>query len=48
MNTLELEKYFDELIPTMLSCEWDNDGLMCCPEPDREVRRVLSARRQED
>lgn len=37
---------FDALerrIPRTLSCDWDNDGLMCCPDPDAPVRRVLVA-----
>lgn len=37
---------FDALerrIPRALSCDWDNDGLMCCPDPDAPVRRVLVA-----
>ena len=37
MTVKELYSYLDKKIPTSLSCEWDNDGLMCCPEPDREV-----------
>ena len=41
MTVRELYNYLSEKIPSELSCEWDNDGLMCCPEPDREVRRVL-------
>ncbi len=41
MTVLELYKHFDNLFPKELSCEWDNDGLMCCPEPSREVRRAL-------
>lgn len=43
MTVKELYSYLDKKIPTSLSCEWDNDGLMCCPEPDREVKRVLVA-----
>lgn len=43
MNVRELYAFFNEKIPPSLSCEWDNDGLMCCPEPEREVRRVLVA-----
>ena len=31
----------DQRIPASLSCEWDSDGLMVCPEPDRELKRVL-------
>ncbi len=41
MTVRELYRYLDEKIPRALSCAWDNDGLMCCPEPTREVRRVL-------
>ncbi len=26
-----------------LSAEWDNDGLMCCPDESKEVKRVLCA-----
>lgn len=41
MTVKELYKFLDQKIPRSLSCEWDNDGLMCCPDGDREVRRVL-------
>lgn len=41
MTVSELYAFLNEKIPPSLSCEWDNDGLMCCPEPTREVRRVL-------
>lgn len=41
MNVTELYRLLNERIPPSLSCEWDNDGLMCCPEPDRPARRVL-------
>ena len=43
MNVRQLYQYLNQNIPTSLSCEWDNDGLMCCPDPDREVHRVLIA-----
>ena len=43
MNVRQLYRYLNENIPASLSCEWDNDGLMCCPDPDREVHRVLIA-----
>ncbi|MBE6662711.1 MAG: Nif3-like dinuclear metal center hexameric protein [Ruminococcaceae bacterium] len=39
----ELYRKLDAAIPASLSCEWDNDGLMCCPKPDRACRRVLLA-----
>ncbi len=41
MTVKELYKKLDALIPRALSCEWDNDGLMCCPDGEREVRKVL-------
>lgn len=43
MKVSELYQYLDARIPRSLSCEWDNDGLMCCPDADREVKRVLLA-----
>ncbi len=43
MKAIELYRFLNEKIPTSLSCEWDHDGLMCCPEPEKEVRRVLLA-----
>ncbi len=43
MNVRQLFAQLNARIPRALSCDWDNDGLMCCPEGDREVRRVLVA-----
>lgn len=41
MTVRELYANLNEKIPPSLSCPWDNDGLMCCPDGNREVRRVL-------
>ncbi len=43
MTVRELTQFLDARIPRTLSCSWDNDGLLCCPDPEREVRRVLVA-----
>ena len=43
MNVKQLYDALNEKIPSALSCSWDNDGLMCCPDPEREVSRVLIA-----
>lgn len=43
MNVKQLYDILNEKIPPSLSCSWDNDGLMCCPDPEREVGRVLIA-----
>ena len=43
MTVLELYALLNEKIPPSLSCEWDNDGLMCCPNPEATVSRVLVA-----
>ena len=43
MKVKELYDYLDARIPRSLSCEWDNDGLMCCPDGEKTVRRVLVA-----
>ena len=41
MTVSELYGKLNERIPTALSCSWDNDGLMCCPDSGREVKKVL-------
>jgi dinuclear metal center YbgI/SA1388 family protein len=28
-------------LPRSLSCDWDNDGISCCPDPDAHVSGVL-------
>lgn len=43
MTVIELYRALEEKIPQSLSCEWDNDGLMCCPNPQGAVRKVLVA-----
>ena len=43
MKALTLYQYLEERIPRELRCEWDNDGLMCCPDPEAEVKKVLVA-----
>ena len=40
-TVLELYRYFNSSIPSDLSCDWDNDGLMCCPDAKREVKKIL-------
>ena len=41
MKIRELYERLNETIPPSLSCEWDNDGLMVCPDGEGEVRKVL-------
>ncbi len=41
MTVLELYKKLEEMIPAELSCDWDNDGIMCLPDKDKEVNKVL-------
>lgn len=43
MTIRELYEFFDAKIPQSLSLDWDNDGLMCCPDENKPVRRVLIA-----
>ena len=43
---MQVREFYDRLearIPKSLSCDWDNDGLMCCPCSDTEVSKVLVA-----
>lgn len=41
MTVKELYLKFCEHIPENLREEWDNDGIMCCPDGSAEVMRVL-------
>ena len=41
MKVSELYEKLDRKIPGYLSASWDNDGLMLCPDPDREAEKVL-------
>ena len=43
MTVRELYDFLDKKIPASLSCEWDNDGLMCCPDGNAQVKKVLIA-----
>lgn len=37
----EIADYLDALLPRSLSCEWDNDGVMVCADPNTEVKTIL-------
>ena len=41
MNAAAFYRKLNEKIPESLRCEWDNDGLMVCSDPGREVKKVL-------
>ena len=41
MTVKELYGKLSEIIPSELSCEWDRDGFECCPDPEREVKKIL-------
>jgi dinuclear metal center YbgI/SA1388 family protein len=41
MTVRELYERICERIPECLSEEWDNDGIMCCPDEVADVERVL-------
>lgn len=43
MTVGELYAALERRIPRALSCDWDNDGLMCCPDSDAHVGKVLVA-----
>ncbi len=40
-NVDMLYEFLSNRIPPELSCDWDNDGRMCVPDRNRDVRRVL-------
>lgn len=41
MTVSELYRALRDKIPAAMACEWDNDGAMCLPDPDRPVARLL-------
>ncbi|MBE6581934.1 MAG: Nif3-like dinuclear metal center hexameric protein [Ruminococcaceae bacterium] len=41
MTVQELYRVLNDLIPRELSCSWDNDGVMCLPNGDKDVKKVL-------
>ena len=41
MTVSEFYAYLCEKIPVELTLEGDKDGLSCCPDPQKEVRKVL-------
>lgn len=43
MKISEFIREMDILYPRSLSAPWDTDGLQCCPDPERTVKRVLVA-----
>lgn len=43
MKIIDFYNRLNDLYPTSLSSSWDNDGLMCCPDDNAEVKKVLVA-----
>lgn len=41
MTFYELYNELDKKYSKSLSCEWDNDGVMCMHTPDKQVKKVL-------
>ena len=41
ITAFQLYNYLNELIPSDLSMDWDNDGLMCAAGIDDEVKHVM-------
>ena len=41
MTVTELYKKLCQYFPEELRCEWDNDGIMVCPDSNAEVKKVL-------
>ena len=42
MKIRDIEAYFETLFPEENKCAWDNDGLLLCPDHEREVSSVLT------
>ena len=41
MKHIELYNKLEALFPSVYRCPWDNDGIMCMTDPEREVKKVL-------
>lgn len=41
MNVTELYENLCHYFPEDLRCEWDNDGIMVCPDSNAEIKKVL-------
>lgn len=41
MTVKALYQQLDARIPSSLSCVWDNDGIMCCPDLTASVKKIL-------
>ena len=39
----EIYQHLSTVLPSSLSCDWDNDGLMVCANPDAQVKKILFA-----
>ena len=39
----EIYQCLERALPSSLSCDWDNDGLMVCASPEAEVKKILFA-----
>jgi len=42
MKIRDINSYFQTVFPSERSCSWDNDGLLLCPDLDREVTSVVT------
>ena len=43
MTIAKLYEILEKSAPRALSAEWDNDGMACCADTQKEVKRVLVA-----
>ncbi|MBQ9151005.1 MAG: Nif3-like dinuclear metal center hexameric protein [Clostridia bacterium] len=43
MTVHELYNALEAILPRSLSCDWDNDGISCCPDPNAPVKGILIA-----
>ena len=41
MKIIDFYNLLDSLYPRSLSCEWDNDGIMCSADVNNEIKKVM-------
>lgn len=42
-NIVEIEKFLNEAVPITLAEDWDNNGLIVCPDGKKQIKKILIA-----
>lgn len=42
-NIVEIERFLNKAVPITLAEDWDNNGLIVCPDSKKEIKKILIA-----